>query len=53
MSAQQLERRTHPQLRGLIDDYLAKGWEITNRHPLTIRRGRAGWELRNWCLSSL
>ena len=49
----EVERRKHPQLTNLIDDYLAKGWEITNRHPLTIRRGRAGYELRNWCLISL
>jgi hypothetical protein len=47
------DRRCHPQLTNLIDDYLAKGWEITNRNPLTIRRGRAGWELVNWCLRSL
>lgn len=47
------DRRNHPQLTNLIDDYLAKGWEITDRNPLTIRRGKAGWQLRNWCLSSL
>ncbi len=53
MSAQRLEQRTQLALRGLIDNYLAKGWLITNRYPLTIRRGRAGYELRNWCLISL
>ena len=53
MSAQLLEQRTQLALRGLIDSYLTKGWLITNRYPLTIYRGRAGYQLQNGCLISL
>lgn len=53
MSAQLLEQRTQLALRKLIEDYLNKGWIITNRHPLTIYRGRAGYQLRNGCLVSV
>ena len=53
MSAQRLEQRTQLALRGLIDNYLAKGWLITNRYPLTIYRGRAGYQLQNGCLVSV
>ncbi len=53
MSAYRLEQRTHPALRLLIDSYLAKGWLITNRYPLAIYRGRAGYQLQNGCLVSV
>lgn len=53
MSAQLSEQRIQLNLRRLIDDYLAKGWIITNRHPLTIYRGRAGYQLQNGCLVSV
>ncbi len=53
MSTQRLEQRTQLALRGLIDNYLAKGWVITNRCPLTIYRGRAGYQLQNGCLVSV
>lgn len=53
MSAQLLEQRMQIKLRRLINDYLDKGWIITNRHPLTIYRGRAGYQLQNGCLVSV
>ena len=53
MSAYRLEQRTQLAMRVLIDEYLAKGWVITNRCPLTIYRGRAGYKLQHGCLVSV
>ena len=47
------ERRSHNLLTDLVQDYLNKGWTITHRAPLTLRRGNAGWQVVNWCLRSL
>jgi len=46
-------RRVQQELRDLIDVYLKHGWLITNRYPLTIYRGRAGYQLQNGCLVSV
>ena len=41
------------QLQAMIDSYLSRGWVITKRDPLTLYRGRAGYQLQNGVLVSL
>lgn len=35
-----LEQRMQPDLRKLIDQYIAIGWKVKSRDPLIIERGR-------------
>lgn len=44
---------TQIALDAMIDSYVAKGYEITCTDPLTLRRGRAGYQLQNGVLVSL
>ncbi len=41
------------QLQAMIDSYLARGWVVTRKDPLTLYRGRAGYQLQNGVLVSL
>jgi len=45
--------KAQSDLHGMIDSYLSRGWVITKRDPLTLYRGRAGYQLQNGVLVSL
>lgn len=45
-----LERRTQIPLRRRIDEYIAYGWTIASRNPLTLERGRMRRQLRHGCI---
>jgi len=45
--------KAQSDLQIMIDNYLARGWVITKRDPLTLYRGRAGYQLQNGVLVSV
>jgi hypothetical protein len=45
-----LECRTQLALRRRIDEFLAWGWVISSRNPLTLERGRMRRQLRHGCI---
>ena len=47
-----IEKRFQTDLREVVQRYLANGWRLTARDPLTLTRGRSGVTLRNGCLVS-
>jgi hypothetical protein len=44
-------RRLQIDLREAIDRYLAKGWEVVSRDPVTLKRGKGEVRLINGVLN--
>ena len=44
------ERRTQLDLRRTIDEFVARGWTVTGRNPVTFERGRMRRKVQHGCV---
>jgi len=44
------ERRTQLDLRRTINEFIARGWTVTDRNPVTFERGRMRRKVQHGCV---